>query len=176
MILGLSLAAFTELHTIISLIGIAAGLIFLGGLLGGQWLSLWNRLFLAFTILTSVTGFFFHSKVIGPPHVVGVISLVDLAIALAALYAFKRAGIWRPVYTITAVIALYLNCFVGVVQAFQKIPSLHALAPTGSEPPFAVAQGLVLIAFALAGFLTVRRPVGPQYRAASIFTATSASR
>ena len=68
-------------------------------------------------------------------------------------------GIWRPVYTITAVIALYLNCFVGVVQAFQKIPALHALAPTGTEPPFAIAQGLVLIAFAVAGFLAVRRPV-----------------
>jgi uncharacterized membrane protein len=117
-------------------------------------------LFLVFTILTSVTGFFFHSKVFGPPHVVGVISLIDLAIALAALYAFKRVGIWRPVYTVTAVIALFLNCFVGVVQAFQKIPSLHALAPTQAEPPFAVVQGLVLIAFAIAGFLAVRRPVG----------------
>jgi hypothetical protein len=161
MILGLSVPAFTELHTIISLIGIATGLVFLGGLLGGRWLSLWNQLFLVFTILTSVTGFFFHSKIFGPPHVVGVISLIDLAIALVALSAFKRVGIWRPVYTVTAVIALYLNCFVGVVQAFQKIPALHALAPQGSEPPFAVAQGLVLIAFALAGFLAVRRPVGP---------------
>ena len=160
MILGLSVAAFTELHTIISLIGIATGLIFLGGLLGGRWLNLWNLLFLVFTILTSVTGFFFHSKVFGPPHVVGVISLIDLAIALAALYAFKRVGIWRPVYTVTAVIALFLNCFVGVVQAFQKIPSLHALAPTQAEPPFAIAQGLVLVAFAIAGFLAVRRPVG----------------
>ena len=160
MILGLSVAAFTELHTIISLIGIATGLVFLGGLLGGRWLNLWNQLFLVFTILTSVTGFFFHSKVFGPPHVVGVISLIDLAIAVAALYFFRRVGIWRPVYTSTAVIALYLNCFVGVVQAFQKIPALRALAPTQAEPPFAIVQGLVLIAFAVAGFLAVRRPVG----------------
>lgn len=164
MILGLSVAAFTELHTIISLIGIATGLVFLGGLLGGRWLNLWNQLFLVFTILTSVTGFFFHSKVFGPPHVVGVISLIDLAIALVALNAFERVGIWRPVYTITAVMALYLNFFVGVVQAFQKIPSLHALAPTQTEPPFAIAQGLALIAFAIAGFLAVRRPVAIRLR------------
>ncbi|GAA0338789.1 hypothetical protein GCM10009087_56570 [Sphingomonas oligophenolica] len=161
MIFGLSVAAFTKLHTLISLIGIAAGLVFLAGLLGRRWLGGWNLAFLAFTILTSVTGFPFllvHPK-IGPPHIVGLISLVDLAIALVALYQFKRVGIWRPVYTITAVIALYLNCFVLVVQSFQKVPFLHPLAPTGSEPPFAIAQGLVLIAFIIAGFLAVRRPV-----------------
>ena len=88
------------------------------------------------------------------------ISLIDLAIALVALYQFRRIGIWRPIYTITAVFALYLNCFVLVVQAFQKIPFLHTLAPTGSEPPFAIAQGLVLIAFIAMGIVAVRRPVG----------------
>jgi hypothetical protein len=159
MILGLSVAAFTQLHVIISLIAIAAGLIFLAGLIAGRWLNLWNQLFLVFTILTSVTGFFFHSKMIGPPHVVGVISLIVLAIALTALYGFKRAGLWRPVYTVAAVLALYLNVFVLVVQLFQKIPFLNAFAPTGSEPPFAAAQGIALIAFAAAGFVAVRRPV-----------------
>src|SRR3954451_284036 len=163
MILGLSVAAFTKLHTLISLIGIAAGLVFLIALLRGRWLSGWNLWFLVFTILTSVTGFPFLlvPPTIGPPHIVGAISLVDLAIALVALYQFKRVGIWRPIYTITAVFALYLNCFVLVVQAFQKIPFLHPLAPTGSEPPFAIAQGLVLIAFLIAGIVAVRRPVGP---------------
>lgn len=163
MILGLSIAAFTQLHTLISLIGIAAGLVFLIALLRGRWLSGWNLWFLVFTILTSVTGFPFLlvRPTIGPPHIVGVISLVDLAIALIALYQFKRVGIWRPIYTITAAFALYLNCFVLVVQAFQKIPFLHPLAPTGSEPPFAIAQGLVLIAFLIAGIVAVRRPVGP---------------
>ena len=163
MILGLSVAAFTKLHTLISLIGIAAGLVFLIALLRGRWLGTWNLWFLVFTILTSVTGFPFLlvRPTIGPPHIVGVISLVDLAIALVALYQFRRLGIWRPIYTITAVFALYLNCFVLVVQAFQKIPFLHPLAPTGSEPPFAIAQGLVLIVFLIAGIVAVRRPVGP---------------
>ena len=163
MILGLSVAAFTKLHTLISLIGIATGLVFLVALLRGRWLSGWNLWFLVFTILTSVTGFPFLlvRPTIGPPHTVGVISLIDLAIALVALYQFERVGIWRPIYTITAVFALYLNCFVLVVQAFQKIPFLHPLAPTGSEPPFAIAQGLVLIAFIVAGIIAVRRPVGP---------------
>ena len=163
MILGLSVAAFTKLHTLISLIGIAAGLVFLVALLRGRWLGTWNLWFLVFTILTSVTGFPFLlvRPTIGPPHIVGVISLVDLAIALVALYRFRRVGIWRPIYAITAVFALYLNCFVLVVQAFQKIPFLHPLAPTGSEPPFAIAQGLVLIAFIIAGIVAVRRPVGP---------------
>lgn len=158
MILGLSVAAFTQLHTLISLIGIATGLVFLVALLRGRWLGGWNLAFLVFTILTSVTGFFFHSTVIGPPHVVGAISLVDLAIALVALYAFKRAGVWRAVYTVTAIIALYFNVFVGVVQAFQKIPFLNAFAPTGTEPAFVIVQGLVLIAFIAAGVLAVRRP------------------
>ena len=161
MIFGLSVAAFTKLHTLISLIGIATGLVFLIGLLKRRWLNGWNLWFLVFTILTSVTGFPFLlvQPKIGPPHIVGVISLIDLAIALIALYQFKRVGIWRPIYTITAVFALYLNFFVLVVQSFQKIPFLHAFAPTGSEPPFAIAQGLVLIAFVIAGIIAVRRPV-----------------
>lgn len=158
MILGLSVPAFTQLHTLISLIGIATGLVFLAGLLRRRWLNGWNLAFLVFTILTSVTGFFFPIKVIGPPHIVGAISLVDLAVALVALYGFKRSGIWRAVYTVTAIVALYLNVFVGVVQAFQKIPFLNAFAPTGSEPPFAIAQGATLIAFVAAGFFAVRNP------------------
>ena len=163
MILGLSVAAFTKLHTLISLIGIATGLVFLIALLRGRWLGTWNLWFLVFTILTSVTGFPFLlvQPKIGPPHIVGVISLVDLAIALIARYRFRRAGIWRPIYTITAVFALYLNCFVLVVQLFQKIPFLHPLAPTGSEPPFAIAQGLVLIVFLIACIVAVLLPVGP---------------
>jgi len=163
MILGLSVALFTQLHTLISLIGIVTGLVFLVAYLRGRWLSGWNLWFLVFTILTSVTGFPFLlvRPTIGPPHIVGVISLVDLAIALVALYQFKRVGIWRPIYTITAVFALYLNFFVLVVQSFQKVPFLHPLAPTGAEPPFAIAQGVVLIAFIVAGLIAVRRPVGP---------------
>jgi hypothetical protein len=161
MILGLSVETFTLIHVVISLIGIAAGIAVLFGLIGGKPLGLLNTIFLVTTIATSATGFFFHSKAIGPPHVVGVISLVVLALALWALYGAHLAGIWRSVYVVSAVFALYLNCFVGVVQSFQKVAVLHPLAPTGKEPPFLIAQAATLLAFVLLGFLAVRRRPAP---------------
>jgi hypothetical protein len=151
MILGLSVPLFTQLHVLISLIGLAAGIVFVAGLLAGRWLGGWNICFLAMTILTSVTGFFFHSKAFGPPHVVGAISLVILAAALVAL----RSG-WRATYIGCAVAALYLNAFVGVVQAFDKIAPLHALAPSGGGPVFGAAQGIVLIAFIAIAVVAIR--------------------
>ncbi|WP_426012688.1 hypothetical protein [Caulobacter sp. DWR2-3-1b2] len=157
MILGVSTATFTLIHVIISLIGIAAGLVALGGMLINRRLPGWTTGFLATTALTSVTGFFFHSKAIGPPRIVGVISLVVLAIAFWALYGSKLVGAWRPIYVITATIALYLNVFVGVAQSFRKIPPLHVLAPAGTEPPFAIAQGASLILLGGLGFLAVKR-------------------
>ncbi len=162
MILGMSVGAFTTLHVIISLIAILAGLVVLAAMIANRRLNGVTALFLITTVLTSVTGFFFHSKAIGPPHIVGVVSLVVLAIALLAIYVRYLVGVWRPVYIVTAVIALYLNCFVGVVQAFDKLPALHALAPKGTEPPFAAAQGATLLLFVILGYLAVRkyRPVG----------------
>ncbi len=157
MILGLSTSAFTTLHVAISLIGILTGLIVLGALLANQYSKLMTGVFLLFTILTSVTGFLFHSAATSPGHILGGISLVVLAIALVALYGGKLAGVWRPVYAISAVIALYLNVFVLVVQLFQKIPALNALAPTGKEPPFAIAQGVVLVVFVVLAILAARR-------------------
>jgi hypothetical protein len=156
MILGMSVGAFTTLHVIISLIAILAGLVALFAMIANRRLNGVTALFLLTTVLTSVTGFFFHSKAIGPPHIVGVISLVVLAIALWALYGRKLVGVWRPVYVVTAVLALYLNCFVAVVQAFDKIPALHALAPKGTEPPFAAAQGATLLLFIVLGYLATR--------------------
>jgi vacuolar-type H+-ATPase subunit I/STV1 len=156
MILGLSTETFTLVHVVLSLIGIVAGLVVFAEMVGGKRLDTWNGLFLVTTILTSVTGFFFHSA-FGPPRVIGIISLVLLAAALLALYGRGLAGAWRAVYVITALLALYLNVFVGVVQAFQKVPFLQALAPTQSEPPFLVAQIVVLAAFLIFGFLAFRR-------------------
>jgi hypothetical protein len=127
------------------------------GKIGGHRLPGWTALFLVTTILTRVTGILFPFSQLLPSHIVGAISLVVLALALVALYAFRLGGAWRWVYVVTAVLALYLNVFVGVVQAFQKLAFLHALAPTQSEPPFAVAQAIVLAAFVLLGFLAVRR-------------------
>jgi uncharacterized membrane protein SirB2 len=163
MILGMSLATFTQVHVILSLIGIAAGLVVLGGMLGSKRLEGWTAVFLVTTILTSVTGFFFPFTGITPPHVFGVVSLVVLAVALMALYGRRLRGAWRWLYVVGALVALYLNVFVGVVQAFLKIPFLTALAPTQSEPPFFVAQLLALAVFVVLGVRAVRRfrPTSP---------------
>jgi len=156
MILGMSTAGFTQFHVLLSLIGIGIGAVVALAMLRGALVPLWTTLFLVTTLATSVTGFLFHSK-FGPPHVIGLISLVVLGLAILALYFFKLAGPWRWIYVVSAILALYLNTFVGVVQAFQKIEFFHALAPTQSEPPFAIVQGLVLILFVVLGILAVKR-------------------
>jgi hypothetical protein len=153
----MSIPAFTMLHVVISLIGIATGLLVLAGMLTSNRLSLWTAIFLLTTVLTSVTGFLFPSSGFTPAQAFGYLSLVVLAIALAALYVFHLAGVWRWIYVATAVTALYINCFVLVVQTFQKFPRLNALAPNQSEPPFQVAQGLLLLAFIVLGALAARR-------------------
>jgi hypothetical protein len=157
MILGMSLAAFTTLHVIISLIGIASGLVVVFAMGRGERLPGWTGVFLVTTILTSVTGFLFPPKPIGPPHVLGALSLVILALAVTALYGKHLAGAWRWLYVLTAVVALYFNVLVGVVQAFQKLPFLRSLAPTQSEPPFIVAQLLVLALFVWIGYAALKR-------------------
>jgi len=157
MMLGMSFSTFTMVHVIISLIGIASGIIVLFGMLEGRKSDGWTALFLVTTVLTSVTGFLFPFSGLLPSHVVGIISLVVLAAALAALYGFQLSGAWRWIYVIAAVLALYLNVFVGVVQAFRKVGFLQSLAPTESELPFVVAQTLVLAAFAVLGYLAIKR-------------------
>jgi hypothetical protein len=157
MILGMSVATFTQLHVLISLIGIASGLVVLYGMLNSNRMPAMTAIFLLSTVATSVTGFMFHFASFGPPEIVGVISLVVLGVALLALYSFRLAGSWRWIYVASAVIALYLNTFVGVVQTFQKVPFFHALAPTQQEPPFAIAQGLVLIAFIALGIAAAKK-------------------
>jgi hypothetical protein len=154
MVLGLSLPAFTLVHVIISLIGIAAGLIVMFGLLGSKPMPGLTAIFLLFTILTSATGFLFPFKELLPSHMIGILSLVLLAIACIALYGMKLAGVWRPVYVVTAMISLYFNVFVLIIQSFLKVPALAALAPAvppapPSGPVFAVVQGLVLLFFVL---------------------------
>jgi phosphoglycerol transferase MdoB-like AlkP superfamily enzyme len=157
MIAGLSIENFTILHTAISLIGIVGGLIVLAGMLRARRLPGWTALFLVTTVLTSVTGFMFPISGLTPAIVFGVISIVILAIALVALYVKHLSAAWRWIYVTTALAALYLNVFVLIVQSFQKVPALQKLAPTQSEPPFLIAQGVVLIAFLILGTLAARR-------------------
>ncbi len=157
MMLGMSLATFTFVHVLISLVAIASGFVVIFGLLGGKRLDGWTGLFLTTTVLTSVTGFGFPNEHVTPGIKVGIISLVVLAIAIAARYAFHMAGAWRGIYVVGATLALYLNVFVLVVQTFEEVPALHELAPTGTEPAFLVAQLAVLVAFLVLGtFATIR--------------------
>jgi hypothetical protein len=157
MTLGIPTSLFLQVHVLLSLIGILSGFVVLYGLLSGRLFVGWTALFLATTVLTSATGFPLPPFGFDPPRAVGVISLVLLALAIAALYGFRLAGAWRWIYIGTAIAALYLNVFVAVTQAFQKLPFLQPLAPTQSEPPFIVAQLAVLAVFiALGALATIR--------------------
>jgi hypothetical protein len=156
-VFGMSLATYTLVHVLISLVGIGSGLVVLFGLVAGRRLEGWTALFLATTVATSVTGFGFPFDHLLPSHKVGIISLVVLAAAIAARYGFHLQGAWRHVYVVCAATALYLNVFVGVVQSFLKVAALKALAPHQTEPPFVVSQGIVLVLFvALTIFAAVR--------------------
>jgi hypothetical protein len=157
MTLGLSLAAFTTLHVLISLVGIAAGIIAMVAFARGAWLARVTHVFLWTTVATNITGFMFPFKGLTPAIIVGIISTVVLLFACLALYRSKLQGGARTVYAITATLGLWFNLFVLVVQSFLKIPALHALAPNGNEPPFAAVQGAVLIACVALGFFSVRR-------------------
>lgn len=156
MILGMSTATFTLVHVILSLVGILAGIVAVIGMLGRRRLDGWTALFLATTVLTSVTGYFFPRDHILPSHIVGAISLVALALAIVGFYAYHLIRAWRWIYVVTAVLALYLNVFVAVFQSFLKVPALNTLAPTGSEPAFIITQVIVLVVFVALGVLAVR--------------------
>ena len=157
MILGMSISAFLTLHVSLSLLGIVSGLAVAAELLRGRYPEAMTAIFLAATILTSATGFPLPPYGFDPPRIVGTLSLVLLAFSVAGLYLFKLVGAWRWIYISTALAALYLNCFVGVIQSFQKIPAVNALAPTQAEPPFLIAQVIVLVAFIAIGFVAIRR-------------------
>ena len=153
----MTLEIYTLVHVAISLVGIASGFAVLFGLLAGKRLDGWTKLFLITTVATSVTGFFFPFHGFTPAIGVGIISLVVLAVAIFARYGRNLAGSWRWIYVVTATIALYLNVFVGIVQALQKVPALKAIAPMQTEPPFAITQLVVLVLFILIGIVAAIR-------------------
>ena len=157
MILGLSIETFTIIHVIISLVAIASGIVVLIGMLGSRRMPGWTAFFLLTTVLTSVTGFLFPIRGFTPALGTGIVSCLVLALALYALYAKRLAGAWRWIYVTTAASALYLNVLVLIVQSFQKLPALKPLAPTQSEPPFLIAQGVALIVFFIVGIAAALR-------------------
>jgi hypothetical protein len=157
MILGMTLSTFTIVHVLLSLIGIGSGLLVVYGLLLGKRFEGATAIFLVTTVLTSLTGFLFPFERLLPSHILGIISLVVLAIAILARYGRHLAGAWRSTYVVSAVLALYLNVFVLVAQIFMKVPAAHALAPTQKEPPFFVAQLLVMAVFIVLGIFAVKK-------------------
>jgi hypothetical protein len=157
MILGMTTSTFTMVHVLLSLVGIGSGFLVLYGLFIGKRFDGATTIFLMTTVLTSVTGFLFPFVHLLPSHVLGVISLVTLAIAILARYAFHMEGSWRGIYVVSAVLALYLNVFVLVAQAFMKVPALNVLAPTQKEPPFLGAQVVVMAIFIVLGVLAAKK-------------------
>ncbi len=157
MILGMTLSTFTLVHVVISLIGIGSGLLVMYGLLIGKRLDGATAIFLASTVATSVTGFGFPFDHLLPSHKVGILSLLVLAVAIIARYVFHLAAGWRGIYVVSAVVALYLNVFVLVVQLFEKVPALRAMAPTQKEPPFLVAQLVILALFVALTIIAAKR-------------------
>ena len=152
-----ALPTFTVIHVAISLAAIASGFVVLFGMIANRWLERWSAFFLATTVLTSVTGFGFPIRSMTPGIAFGIISLVVLAAVIHARYSRHLAGAWRKVYVVGAVFAFYLNFVVLIVQSFQKLPPLHALAPKQTEPPFMVAQVVSLVAFLVLGTLAAKR-------------------
>ena len=155
MIFGMTTLTFV--HVVLSLIGILTGFVVVYGLLTAKRLDGWTALFLASTVATSVTGFFFPFHGVTPADVFGVLSLIVLPIAMFARYGRNLAGAWRRTYVITAMIALYLNVFIFIVQSFEKSPTLRALAPTQSAPPFMVTQLVVLVLFVVLTIATAKK-------------------
>ena len=166
MIWGMTISTFTLVHVLLSLVGIGSGVVVMFGLLARKPLDGWTALFLATTVATSVTGFGFPVDHLLPSHKVGIISLVVLAVAILARYALHLAGAWRRIYVVCAAVALYLNVFVGVVQAFQKVPALEAMAPRQTEPPFVVTQLVVLALFIVLAIVAAKRFRGEPVRTA----------
>lgn len=141
------MTTFTFVHVVISLVGIFSGGVVVYGLMTARRLDGWTAIFLMTTAATSVTGFLFPFQRFLPSHGVGIVSLIVLAVAILARYKFHLAGAWRWIYVVTTVTALYLNVFVLIVQLFQKISALKAIAPTQSEPPFVLTQAVILALF-----------------------------
>lgn len=170
MILGMSTSTFTLIHVLLSLTGIGSGFVVVFGLLNRKRLDGWTAIFLSTTILTSVTGFLFPITKITPGIILGILSLLVLTPTLLARYVYQLHRGWRSTYVISAMVALYFNCFVAIVQAFEKVPALKAIAPTQKEPPFAIAQLTLLVFFVVLGVFAVKKfhidePVAARARA-----------
>jgi hypothetical protein len=155
--MSIGLKIFTLFHVALSLIGIASGFVVTCGLLTARRLDRWTAVFLATTIATSATGFFFPVHHFTPAHAFGILSLLVLGPAVIARYRRALAGNWRWIYVLGVMIGFYFNFFILIVQAFRRVPALKALAPTQTEPPFKLTQLVALAAFAVLTILALIR-------------------
>ena len=155
--MNLGMTTLGAVHSILSLVGIVSGFVVVFGMFDAKRLDGWTATFLVTTVATSVTGFTFPFGVWLPSHKIGILSLVVLAVAIVARYVRHLAGAWRWMYVVCSVVALYFNVFVLVVQLFRRVTVLQQLAPTQSEPPFAVAQIVLLLFFVWIGVRAVKR-------------------
>ena len=162
------LEIFTAFHVFISLIGIVSGFVAIVGMVRSKPLDWWTDLFLVTTVATSVTGFLFPFNGFTPAIATGIISMIVLTLAIVALRVKHLQGPWARTYAITVVMAQYFNFFVLIVQSFRRVPVLHALAPTESEPPFAIAQLLALVAFLVLGYVATRGFVNAEAQVAAV--------
>jgi len=162
------LEIFTAIHVLISLIGIVSGFVAVVGMVQSKPLDWWTDLFLATTVATSVTGFLFPFRGFTPAIATGVLSMIVLAVAVIALRVKQLNGPWRRTYVIAAIVAQYFNFFVLIVQSFQRVPVLKALAPTQTEPPFAIVQLAALVGFVVLGYAAARGFVGAAPRVAAV--------
>jgi len=166
--MSFDLATFTLTHVVISLVGLGSGFVVMYGLLAAKRLDLWTALFLITTVLTSVTGFLFPADHFTPGHAIGILSLIVLTLAILGRYAFRLAGAWRAIYVISAVVALYFNVFVLIVQTFMKVSAFKELAPTQTEPPFVAAQAITLALFVAIGIIATIRFRGEPARQTAV--------
>lgn len=151
------IAALTLFHVVLSLIAIVAGVVLARGLLAGRRNDRWTHIFMVTTAITVLTGFVFPYRGFTPGIGVGIVCVLVFIPTALARYRFQMAGLWRPVFIVGALALFYFNCLVFVVQSFQKIPPLNALAPTGAEPVVGIVQAIVFVAFLVVGFFSVRR-------------------
>lgn len=151
------MTAFTITHVIISLLGIGSGFVVIYGFLTAKRLDSWSAFFLATTILTSVTGFFFPFERFTPGHAIGILSLLALGMAVVSRYPLRMSGGWRITYVVSALISQYFNFAVLIIQSFLKVPALGALAPTQTEPPFVITQLVFLMLFVVVAAASIIR-------------------
>jgi hypothetical protein len=159
MVLSISAETYTFLHVMIGLVGIGLGLVVMFRILTGRRLYRLPPLFFVATLTAILTGFGFPQTCLLPTHIIGILSIVVLAVTIPACCVFHREGVWRDVFVIGSATTLYLSIFVFLMKVLLKFPALHALAPTQRQkcPPFLISQFIILALFVAVTNLAIKK-------------------